>query len=393
MAQPVTTPQGGDTSILNSLAFRGLVYQIALALGVALTGWYLYVNVHENLARQGIATGFDFLWEAAGFDIGETLIAFDASDSYGRIILAGLVNTLHVSVVGIVLATILGVVIGIARVSSNWLISQLASAYVEVFRNIPILLQIIFWATVIRNLPNQRDPIAISDTIFLSNRGANFPVPVEHWIYPWVWLALFVGIGAAIYLKRWARLRREATGEQFPVLWPSVGLILGLPLVVWVMAGAPLEWDIPVLKGFNYRGGMSSSPEFIALLIGLVAYTAAFIAEIVRSGIQSVGIGQLEAARSLGLRPGLVMRLVVLPQALRVIVPPTTSQYLSLTKNSSLAVAIGYPDLVNVGNTTINQTGQAVEGIAIMMLIYLIISLTISTFMNFYNRIVAIQER
>lgn len=393
MAQPVPTPQGGDTSILNSLAFRGLVYQIALALGVALTGWYLYVNVHENLARQGIATGFDFLWEAAGFDIGETLIPFDASDSYGRIILAGLVNTLHVSVVGIVLATVLGVIIGIARVSSNWLISQLASAYVEVFRNIPILLQIIFWATVIRNLPNQRDPVQISDTIFLSNRGANFPVPVEHWIYPWVWLALFIGIGGAIYLKRWARLRREAMGEQFPVLWPSVGMIVGLPLVVWVMAGAPLEWDIPVLKGFNYRGGMSSSPEFIALLIGLVAYTAAFIAEIVRSGIQSVGIGQLEAARSLGLRPGLVMRLVVLPQALRVIVPPTTSQYLSLTKNSSLAVAIGYPDLVNVGNTTINQTGQAVEGIAIMMLIYLIISLTISTFMNFYNRIVAIQER
>jgi general L-amino acid transport system permease protein len=392
MAQPVT-PQAGDTSILNSLAFRGLVYQVLLALAVALTGWYLYANVHENLARQGIATGFDFLWEAAGFDIGESLISFDASDSYGRIILAGLVNTLHVSIVGIVLATVVGVLVGIARVSSNWLIAKLASIYVEVFRNIPILLQIIFWATVIRNLPSQRDPIAISDTIFLSNRGANFPVPFEHPIYPWVMLALLAGIGATGYLKRWVRLRREATGEQFPVLWPGIGLILGLPLVVWVFAGAPLVWDIPVLRGFSYQGGMSSSPEFIALLISLVAYTGAFIAEIVRSGIQSVGIGQLEAARSLGLRSGLVMRLVVLPQALRVIVPPTTSQYLSLTKNSSLAVAIGYPDLVNVGNTTINQTGQAVEGIAIMMLIYLIISLTISTSMNFYNRVVAIRER
>ena len=246
---------------------------------------------------------------------------------------------------------------------------------------------------MIRNLPSQRQPISFYDSIFLSNRGLNFPVPVHDPIYPWVIAAFLIAVAGAFYYKRRARLHREATGQQLPVLWPSIALIVGLPGIIWVFAGAPLQWDVPVLRGFNYRGGMSSSPEFVAVLIGLVVYTAAFIAEIVRSGIQSVGIGQLEAARSLGLRPGLVMRLVVLPQALRVIVPPTTSQYLSLTKNSSLAVAIGYPDLVNVGNTMINQTGQSVEGIAIMMLIYLIISLTISAFMNVYNRIVAIQER
>lgn len=389
----IPPPRAGDTSILNSLAFRGFVYQVLLAVGVVLVGWYLYTNVNENLAKQGIATGFDFLWESAGFDIGESLIVFERSQSYGRIIVAGLLNTLHVSLVGIVLATILGVTVGVARVSSNWLIAKLASIYVEAFRNVPILLQIIFWAAVIRNLPSQRQPIELFDSIFLSNRGVNFPVPVEHPIYPWVIGAFLIALAGAFYYKRWARLHREATGQQLPVLWPSLALILGLPGIIWLFAGAPLQWEIPVLRGFNYQGGMSSSPEFVALLIGLVVYTAAFIAEIVRSGIQSVGIGQLEAARSLGLRGGLVMRLVVLPQALRVIVPPTTSQYLSLTKNSSLAVAIGYPDLVNVGNTTINQTGQAVEGIAIMMLIYLIISLTISAFMNVYNRIVAIQER
>ncbi|MEX2642631.1 MAG: amino acid ABC transporter permease [Acetobacterales bacterium] len=389
----ISAPRAGDTSILNSLAFRGFVYQVLLAAGVAIAGWYLYANVHENLARQGIVTGFDFLWQSAGFEIGESLISFERSQFYSRILLAGLLNTLHVSAVGIVLATILGVTVGVARVSTNWLIAKLASIYVEVFRNVPILLQIIFWASVVRNLPSQRQPISFFDSIFLSNRGLHFPVPVDHPIYPWVIGAFLIAVAGAFYYKRRARLHREATGRQLPVLWPSLALIMGLPGIIWLFAGAPLEWQVPVLRGFNYRGGMSSSPEFVAVLIGLVVYTAAFIAEIVRSGIQSVGIGQVEAARSLGLRGGLVMRLVVLPQALRVIVPPTTSQYLSLIKNSSLAVAIGYPDLVSVGNTTINQTGQAVEGIAIMMLIYLIISLTISAFMNVYNRIVAIQER
>ena len=389
----IRPPRKSDTSILNSMAFRGMAYQVLLAAGVVLVLWYLYVNVNENLERQGIATGFDFLWEAAGFDIGESLIPFDSSQSYGRILVAGILNTLHVAFVGIILATILGVGMGIARVSRNWLISKLASAYVEVCRNVPVVLHVIFWASVIRNLPPPRQALSPFEGAFITNRGVIYPVPVEHAIYPWVGLALVIGIAAAVYLARWARKRREMTGQYIPTFWPGMGLILGLPLIVWLGAGAPLQWDVPALRGFNYQGGSQLSPEFVALLIGITVYTAAFIAEIVRAGIQSVQHGQVEAARSLGLRPGLVMRLVILPQALRVIVPPTTSQYLSLTKNSSLGVLIGYPDLVNVGNTTLNQTGQAVEAIAVMMVVYLLISLTISVFMNLYNRLVAIQER
>ena len=388
-----TAPRTGNTSILNNLAFRGVAYQILLAMGVVLVGWYLYSNVNANLDRQGIATGFEFLEEAAGFDIGESLIPFDSSQSYGRILVAGILNTLHVAVVGIVLATILGVLMGIARVSRNWLISKLASAYVEVCRNVPVVLHVIFWASIIRNLPPPREAFEPFAGIFITNRGIIYPIPVENAVYPWLGLAAVIGIIGAVLLTRWASKRREQTGQYMPTFWPGLALIVGLPLVVWLAAGAPLQWDVPALKGFNFRGGSSMTPEFVALLIGITVYTAAFIAEIVRAGIQSVPHGQVEAARSLGLRPGLVMRLVVLPQALRVIVPPTTSQYLSLTKNSSLGVLIGYPDLVNVGNTTLNQTGQAVEAIAVMMVVYLLISLSISIFMNIYNRVVAIRER
>jgi general L-amino acid transport system permease protein len=389
----IQAPRKSNTSILNSLAFRGIAYQVLLAAAVVLIGWYLYVNVNANLERQGIATGFDFLTEDAGFDIGESIIAFDSSQSYGRVLVAGILNTLHVAVVGIFLATIVGVLMGIARVSRNWLISKLASGYVEVCRNVPVVLHVIFWASVIRNLPSPKQALNPFDGIFITNRGIIYPIPVEHGIYPWLGVALVLGIVGAFMLARWAQKRREETGQYTPTFWPGLGLILGLPLLVWLAAGAPLVWDVPALRGFNFKGGSSLTPEFVALLIGITVYTGAFIAEIVRAGIQSVQHGQVEAARSLGLRPGLVMRLVILPQALRVIVPPTTSQYLSLTKNSSLGVLIGYPDLVNVGNTTLNQTGQAVEAIAIMMLVYLLISLTISVFMNTYNRLVAIQER
>jgi len=389
----IQAPRKSNTSILNSLAFRGIAYQVLLAAAVVLIGWYLYVNVNANLERQGIATGFDFLTEDAGFDIGESIIAFDSSQSYGRVLVAGILNTLHVAVVGIFLATIVGVLMGIARVSRNWLISKLASGYVEVCRNVPVVLHVIFWASVIRNLPSPKQALNPFDGIFITNRGIIYPIPVEHGIYPWLGVALVLGIIGAFMLARWAQKRREETGQYTPTFWPGLGLILGLPLLVWLAAGAPLVWDVPALRGVNFKGGSSLTPEFVALLIGITVYTGAFIAEIVRAGIQSVQHGQVEAARSLGLRPGLVMRLVILPQALRVIVPPTTSQYLSLTKNSSLGVLIGYPDLVNVGNTTLNQTGQAVEAIAIMMLVYLLISLTISVFMNTYNRLVAIQER
>lgn len=389
----IPAPRKSNTSILNSLAFRGIAYQVLLAAAVVLIGWYLYVNVNANLERQGIATGFDFLTEDAGFDIGESIIEFDSSQSYGRVLVAGILNTLHVAIVGIFLATIVGVLMGIARVSRNWLISKLASGYVEACRNVPVVLHVIFWASIIRNLPSPKQAITPFEGIFITNRGIIYPIPVEHGIYPWLGVALVLGIIGAFMLGRRAQKRREETGQYSPTFWPGLGLILGLPAIVWLAAGAPLVWDVPALRGFNYKGGSSLTPEFVALLIGITVYTGAFIAEIVRAGIQSVPHGQVEAARSLGLRPGLVMRLVILPQALRVIVPPTTSQYLSLTKNSSLGVLIGYPDLVNVGNTTLNQTGQAVEAIAIMMLVYLLISLTISVFMNTYNRLVAIQER
>lgn len=382
-----------DKSIFNSLAVRGVAYQVLLAFAVVFVGWYLYYNANANLERQGIATGFAFLHEAAGFGIGESLIPYDSAQSYGRALVVGILNTLHVALFGIVLATIIGVLMGIARVSSNWLISKLASGYVEVCRNIPVVLHVIFWASVIRNLPSPRQALSPFEGVFITNRGLTYPIPVENPIYPWMGLALLIGIVGATILAKWSRRRRELTGQYLPTFWPGLGLILGLPLIVWLAAGAPLEWSVPALRGFNYQGGASLTPEFMALLVGITVYTGAYIAEIVRAGIQSVPHGQVEAARAIGLRPGLVMRLVVLPQALRVIVPPTTSQYLSLTKNSSLGVLIGFPDLVNVGNTTLNQTGQAVEAIAIMMVVYLSISVTISLCMNLYNRLVAIKER
>jgi general L-amino acid transport system permease protein len=382
-----------DTSIFNSLAFRGVVYQVLLAVGVVLLGWYLYYNTNANLERQGIATGFDFLGERAGFSIGESLIPFDSANSYGRALVVGIFNTLYVAAFGIVLATILGVFMGIARVSTNWLISKLASGYVEVCRNVPVVLHVIFWASVIRMLPPPREALSPFAGFFITNRGVIYPIPVESPVYPWVGAALVAGIVLATLFARWASRRREQTGQYVPSFLPGLGIILGLPLLAWLAGGAPIDWSVPALRGFNFQGGASLTPEFVGLLVGITVYTGAFIAEIVRAGIQSVPHGQIEAARAVGLRPGLVMRLVILPQALRVIVPPTTSQYLSLTKNSSLGVLIGYPDLVNVGNTTLNQTGQALEAIAIMMTVYLMISLTISLFMNVYNRLVAIRER
>ena len=382
-----------DTSIFNSLAFRGVVYQVLLAVGVVLLGWYLYYNTNANLERQGIATGFDFLGERAGFSIGESLIPFDSANSYGRALVVGIFNTLYVAAFGVVLATVVGVFMGIARVSTNWLISKLASGYVEVCRNVPVVLHVIFWASVIRMLPPPREALSPFAGFFITNRGVIYPIPVESPVYPWVGAALVAGIVLATLFARWASRRREQTGQYVPSFLPGLGIVLGLPLLTWLAGGAPIDWSVPALRGFNFQGGASLTPEFVGLLVGITVYTGAFIAEIVRAGIQSVPHGQIEAARAVGLRPGLVMRLVILPQALRVIVPPTTSQYLSLTKNSSLGVLIGYPDLVNVGNTTLNQTGQALEAIAIMMTIYLIISLTISLFMNVYNRLVAIRER
>jgi general L-amino acid transport system permease protein len=289
-----------------------------------------------------------------------------------------------------VLATLLGTLIGLARLSHNWLIAKLASGYIETIRNVPLLVQLFFWYTIIsENLPGPREALNPLPSVFLSNRGIVFPVLTAHPVHAWMGTALFAGIALAWLLARWARARQARTGQPFPAIYCGAGLILGLPLLVFLAAGAPLALDRPQIAGFNFTGGGVLTPEFAALLAGLTMYTAAFIAEIVRAGIIAVDRGQFEAAAALGLRPRRAMRLVILPQALRVIVPPLTSQYLNLTKNSSLAVAIGYPDLVSIANTTMNQTGQAIEGVAIIMAAYLTFSLTISAFMNWYNARIA----
>jgi general L-amino acid transport system permease protein len=378
----------------NNPAVRGIVYQLLFVAVVVAAGVFLVHNTLVNLHRQNIATGFGFLDREAGFGIGESLIPYSPADTYARAFLVGLLNTLYVAALGIVLATILGAVIGIARLSSNWLVSKLSQIYVETFRNIPLLLQLFFWWAMLReSAPAPRQAWQLAPGVFMSNRGVNFPMPEADPVHYGMLLALILGVFGAFALRRWAKRRQALTGSQFPVVWAGGGLVLGLPLLAFLAAGAPLRLDWPELKGFNFAGGHAVSPEFAALLIGLTVYTAAFIAEIVRAGILAVSWGQSEAAQALGLRPAQTMRLVVLPQALRVIVPPMTSQYLNLTKNSSLAVAIGYPDLVSIANTTLNQTGQAVEGIAMIMAVYLAISLTISLLMNFYNRAVALVER
>jgi general L-amino acid transport system permease protein len=375
-------------------AVRGIAFQIAFVAAVIAVGAFLVDNTLANLERQNIATGFGFLGREAGFAIGEALIAYSPADSYARVFLVGLTNTLYVAALGIVLATILGTVVGLARLSSNWLIRKLAQIYVETFRNIPLALQLFFWWGLLRwSAPAPRQAWQPLPDVFVSNRGVVIPIPHADPIYTAMLAAMAVGIVAAWLLARWARARQAKSGQQFPTGWAGLALVLGLPLAVFLAAGAPLRLDVPVLQGFNFNGGTSLSPEFAALLIGLVIYTGSFIAEIVRAGILAVSRGQSEAAMALGLNHWQRLRLIVLPQALRVIVPPMTSQYLNLTKNSSLAVIIGYPDLVSVANTTINQTGQAVEGIAMIMAVYLAISLLISLAMNLYNRAVALVER
>ena len=373
---------------------RAVIYQVLALLLVILIGTYLVSITMHNLEVRGIRSGFGYLEHEAGFRVGETLISFTAADSYGRAIIVGLLNTLRVSIIAIVLATIIGTVVGIARLSKNWLLAKLASGYVELVRNIPLLLQLFFWYSAITGLlPAVSAAAELLPGIYLSKSGLMYPVPVESPAHLWMAIAFAVAVVASVLYSRWAKARQEATGIRPPVVRVVALLIVGLVAVAWLAGGAPTAFDAPAKSRFTYTGGASISPEFLALLLGLTIYTAGFIAEIVRSGILAVAWGQTEAASSLGLRRGLVLRLVVLPQALRVIVPPMTSQYLNITKNSSLAVAIGYPDLVSVTNTTLNQTGQAIECISIMMGIYLTISLAISLTMNWYNKRVALVER
>ena len=372
---------------------RSIIYQV-LAVGfVGGIVWFLVHNTLHNLSVRNIATGFGFLNREAGFAIGESIIEYTPADTYGRAVAVGVMNTLRIAAIGIVLATLLGTLIGIARLSKNWLIRKLASIYVEVMRNIPLLLQLFFWYAIIsETMPGPRQALKPLPGVFISNRGVKVP-----WFegdgLTWLFGGLVLAILAVFALSRWARKRQEKTGLFFPVYRVGGVLILVLPVVLWLLSGTALTVDMPELKGFNFVGGLTLSPEFAALLLGLVIYTSAFIAEVVRSGIQSVSHGQWEAAGALGLRNALVLRLIVLPQALRVIIPPMTSQYLNITKNSSLAVAIGYPDIVSVINTTLNQTGQAIEGIMIIMAAYLTVSLSISIFMNWYNKRIALVER
>ena len=391
MASP-TAP--APAAIWRNQRFRLVLYQAAALLLVIGIGAYLVSNTLANLEERSIRTGFGFLSREAGFRIGESIIAYDASSSYGRAYVVGILNTLRVSVLGIVLATIIGVLVGMARLSANWLIVRLASLYVETVRNVPLLLQLFFWYTVITGLlPSVRQAMQLLPGVYLSKSGLMFPAPLPHSGHPYMAAAFVIGGGLAWGYRGWARRRQEATGQVPKLLLPSLGLIFGPPLLVWLASGAPTALDVPVFTRFTFRGGSSITPEFLSLLAGLVLYTAAFIAENVRGGIQAVPHGQSEAAAALGLRRSTALRLVILPQALRIVIPPTTSQYLNLAKNSSLAVAIGYPDLVSVTNTSLNQNGQAIECISIMMGIYLTISLSISVVMNVYDRYVALVER
>ena len=379
----------------NDPKFRSIAYQFILCAVVGFLVYGATRNAIDNLARAQIASGFGFWNTTAGFDISQTLIEYSARGStYGRAFWVGLLNTLLVAGLGIIFATILGFIIGISRLSSNWLLSKVAGGYVETIRNLPLLLQLLFWYNaVLKALPDIRESIVVGGA-FLNNRGLFLPEPIFKSGFGAVAITALVGIAGSIAFFLWARKRQERTGQQAPVFWVTLALVLGLPLAVFALAGFPLGFDFPKAGRFNIAGGVEVLPEFAALLFGLSVYTAAFIAEVVRAGILAVSRGQSEAAYSLGLRPGPTLRLIVVPQAMRVIIPPLTSQYLNLTKNSSLAVAIGYPDLVQVfTGTVLNQTGQAVEVVAITMLVYLVISLTTSLLMNIYNSRMALSER
>ena len=372
---------------------RAVVYQAgAIAAVVGAAAW-LIGNAMAALEARGIASGFDYLGQEAGFGIGEGPISFLPSDSYARAFLVGLLNTLKVSACGIVAATLVGLLVGLLRLSSNWAAARLASAYVEVFRNTPLLVQIVFWYLALTHLPGPRQALTPVTGVFLSNRGLQIPWPESHPGWAWAGIGLVIGIVAAIAIEFAAARRQDRTGVRVATIWPTLGAILGAPALAWWLAGAPATIVWPQMQGFNFRGGLALSPEFTALFLGLSLYIAAFLAEIVRSGLQAVSHGQVDAGKSLGLARGQIYRLVLIPQALRIIIPPTAAQYVSLAKNSALAVAIGYPDLVNISNTTINQTGHTIEAIVLMSAVYLAISFSIAAVMNLYNRAVALKER
>ena len=377
-----------------SQAFRGLIYQILAVGALAFAVWWLTSNTLENMRTRGIQSGFGFLFQPAGFDIGETIIDFDSGNPYWKAFLVGLLNTLRVAVIGIICTTILGTMIGIGRLSKNFLLRGFCTWYVEIFRNIPVLIQLLTWYFVLTTLlPPVAEALHLGPGVYVSKSGMSFPVPEWGFGQALAAAGMLIGFVVSWLYRRWARAAFERTGVPRAIFWPSLAMIIGFGLIGWLIGGAPTALEFPEKTDLNVSGGGAVTPEFLAVVIGLTLYTAAFVAEIVRSGIQAVAWGQSEAASALGLSRGQQLKLVLLPQAMRVIIPPMTNQYLNLTKNSSLAVAIGYPDLVSISNTTLNQTGRAVECIAIIMAVYLTLSLTTAALMNWYNSRSAIKER
>lgn len=374
-------------SFLNDTKKRSLLFQVASLIVVVSIIYYLYYNTQANLQRQNIATGFGFLSNESSFEVSESVIPFSSEDTYLKALFVGFLGTLKVAIIGNIIAVILGVIIGISRKSNNYLISKLSSCYIELLRNIPLLLQLFFWYSLFTEIfPSVRNAYSPFPNVFLSNRGAIIPTLSrlnEYTIF-------FVGLAITAILFIIANIKLKKiklnTGNKFIYSTQIYVSILLIPFIFWFLSGRPTYIDVPVLKGFNFRGGYTLSPEFLSLLFGLVLYTAAFIAEIVRAGIESVTKGQWEAAESLGLNKFQTLRFVILPQAFRVIIPPLTSQILNLTKNSSLAVAIAYPDYVSIANTVMNQTGQAIELVGSIMIVYLTLSLSMSFFMNWYNK-------
>lgn len=381
---------------LNNPQHRAIFFQIVALLAVILCAYYFANNMFDNVEKRGISTGFSFLDSTAGFGISQTLIDYDdGSSSYYDVFIIGLLNTLLVSILGIIFASILGLLIGIGRLSSNYLISKLSLIYIETFRNIPILLQILFWYNVVlATLPSPRQSINYFDSVFLNNRGLILPEPIFESASTAILIAFILALASVIFLARWAHVRHNNSGEEFPIYRVSIAILILAPTLVYFLAGQPISAQYPVLKGFNFSGGLTIIPELLALLFALSIYTATYIAEAVRAGIESVPLGQKEAAKALGLKNSIILSKVVLPQALRVIIPPVINQFLNLTKNSSLATAIGYPELVTLfSGTTLNQVGQAIEIILMTMAVYLTISIVISLALNWVNAKMAIKGR
>ena len=379
----------------NNPKIRAIIYQVIALIAIFLFTYYVLHNMFVNIEKRGINTGFDFLGNEAGFGIISTLISYTESDTYGRVFVIGILNTLLVSGIGIFFSTIIGLLVGIGRLSKNFMISKLCLVYVETFRNIPILLQILFWYNVVlAALPGPRQSMSYMDAFFLNNRGLYIPRPILESGFISVIIAFFIAIAGVVYLAKWAKKRHDETGEEFPVFWTSLAILIVGPVLVYFISGSPATLEYAELKGFNFVGGWTFTPELLALSFALSIYPATYIAEAVRAGIEAVPKGQKEAASSLGLKNYVILRKVVLPQALRVIIPPVINQYLNLMKNSSLATAIGYPELVTLfAGTALNQVGQAIEIILMTMAVYLTISIVISIVMNFINAKIQIKER